>query len=296
MHGAQRLIVAVSPHALDLGGEAEPNLQLVYIEDIEDATAWMSSPALAAWLVSCDFDDDTLSDFATRAERSQPNVPLVLLESQARAHGAVESLSADLVLVPGSTAEELRQGLETLSGAAAYTEDVVALAVGAAETALRSGFGGYSISTTCLRTSRQPGFELNAVLPMCGAATSGRLSVSGSRRHIQRLRNTLLPDAAPAADNELEDVVAEVSNQIAGMLKREFADRGVSFDLGIPWTYIGTDCPVRFPTRTASVLMTFESADASDPLLVDLVFDVFSAELDAPSTESGMEFGELAFL
>lgn len=293
MHGAPRLIVAVSPHALELGGASEPNLQLVHVDDIEDATAWLSSPALAAWLVSGDFDEDTLSDFATQAERSQPNVPLVLLESRCGAHA---SLSADLVLVPGSTAVELRRGLETLSGASAYTEDVVALAVSSAETALRSGFGAYSVSATCLRTSRQPGFEFNAVLPMCGAATSGRLSVSGSRDHIERLRHALLPDAAAARDNELEDVVAELSNQIAGMLKRGFADRGVSFDLGIPWTYIATACPVRFPTRTASVLMTFESDDDPDPLLVDLVFDVFSAQLDAPTAESGMASGELAFL
>ena len=70
----------------------------------------------------------------------------------------------------------------------------------------------------------------------------------------------------------------------------------MSFDLGIPWTYIGTECPVRFRTRTASVLFEVEAAGGADTLLVDLVFDVFSEELTAPSEEDSVEFGELSFL
>lgn len=256
----------------------------------------MSSPSLAAWLVSSKYDDDTLSEFATQAERAQPNVPLVLLNSNTRERAALGSLSADLVLVPGSTATELCRKLETLAGANAYTDELVSLAVTSIETALCSGFGEYSVARTCVRTSRKPGFEFNAVLPMCGEATSGRLAISGSREHVQRLRSALLPGAGPGREDELEDVVAEISNQIAGMLKRDFADRSVSFDLGIPWTYIGTECPVRFRTRTASVLFEVEAAGGADTLLVDLVFDVFSEELTAPSEEDSVEFGELSFL
>ena len=293
----EKLVVAIASEALDIDWAPDVQIRVVRAESVADAEPWMSCPSLAAWLIGDEHDSEALADFAQRADREQPNVPLVLMAKNPRELRPLGSISADLVLVPGTTAAQFAEKLDTLASASTYGDELVAVVAEATEAAFQTGFcDQFQVVDACVRTSRQPGHEFNAVLPMCGPATAGRLSVSASRELLQCVHRQILPGAPTPNERTLEDIVAEMSNQAVGMLKRYCEDRGVRFDLGVPWTYIGKQCPVHYRTRTASLLMELKTSEHPEKLLVDVVLDVFKGELSAPMRDSSVNLGEVAFL
>ncbi len=297
MPHTEKLIVAIASEALNLDLTPGTNIRLVRVENVADAEPWMSCPSLAAWIIGGGHDSDALAAFAERANRAQPNVPIVLMTGNPRELRPLGGISPDLVLVSGTSASEFSSKLDALACASTYRPEFISMVRDATETAFQSGFSDqFSAGDTCIRTSRLPGHEFNAVLPMCGPETSGRMSVSASRSTLHKVHRHILPSEPEPTDHNLEDVIAEMTNQAVGMLKRECEDRGVRFDLGVPWTYRGVVCPVQYRTRTASLLMEIGSAQFGEALLVDLVLDVFQGKLTAPVRGDEVEFGEVSYL
>ena len=178
-----------------------------------------------------------------------------------------------------------------------YSADLVELVVDAAEAALTMGFvPSIRLCDGFIRTSRLPGHEINAVVPMCGPRVSGRLSVSATADVVRSIRGRMIPDAGPARDHDLEDLVAEMSNQVMGALKRALSARDLQLDQGTPWTYVGAHCPVRYRTRTASLLMEARCSELEEGILIDLALDSFRAELGHVQAEPDVACGELSFL
>jgi len=257
----------------------------------------LTSPKLTALVIGCVDDPDARIAAAMRADELQPNVPLILLGCDPRELRPLGTLAPDFVISPTSTAAELTERLDEFVHGSIYTPELVSLTTAEAENALGLGFDASArIRDSFIRTSRIPGHPINAVVPMCGPLVSGRVSVSASLRAIVDIHRRLLPGEPVPTENDLEDVVAEMANQVTGALKRGLEARGLHIDQGVPWTYVGERCPVRYRTRTASVLLEARCEDIEETILIDLALDSFRTALGEECDEPHAACGELAFL
>jgi CheY-specific phosphatase CheX len=251
---------------------------------------------VAAFVVDDSFGEAAAVELFRRLQRGGNNVPFVYVSSKPAVLSRFGAVLPDMILRPHVNHDVLVARLDELLGSAAFDGIVDVVTDGVAATLSRTFIPDARIEERRFRAGQTPVHEVNATIPLCGESISGRLSVSATADTLARIYRRLLP-GRPAPDARiLEDLVGEVSNQLLGGLKQVLVGGGIDFALGVPMMYTGSDCPVRYRSRTGSLLMYVRSPEPMDEIAIDLALDSMHAGYRAATGDDRLETGEVAFL
>jgi CheY-specific phosphatase CheX len=301
MHRPKRLLVEVSPQRLvdvdELDAACPHPFEVESVTNAFAASRWIESPYLTALVVDQSVGEAAAVELFRRLQNDGNGVPFVYVSTEPVVLGRFGAVLPDLILRPPVNHDILAARLDELLGAAAFNDIIIDVATRGLVDAVSSSFiPNAQLREVRFRACQIPVYEINATIPLCGEAISGRLSVSAPATTLRRLYCRMLPNRRAPNERHLEDLVGEMSNQLLGGLKRVLTSGGIDFALGVPMMYTGSSCPVRYRTRSGSLLLRIEGGDSTDEIAIDLALDSVrkgyeeSVEDDAPPT------GEVAFL
>jgi chemotaxis protein CheX len=103
---------------------------------------------------------------------------------------------------------------------------------------------------------------------LVGEKAKGSLAVSFPKGTILGIAMRVFDEPIDEIDEEVEDLVGEITNIIVGNAKHPLAEKGYHFDQSIPTVIIGEDHVVYHNTRGPVLLLNFSTAAG------DLVIEV----------------------
>lgn len=128
-----------------------------------------------------------------------------------------------------------------------------------------------------------------AAVHLTGEVVGGRVGLYGAHAVLDRLAADLKLGTTNPAERAV-DLAGEITNQIAGRLKGDFARRGLLVQLGVPILVEGTDMTLRFREGQPS-LMQQVSTDLGD-FSVELCLGSRLPADPSVSTDVALECGE----
>lgn len=231
-----------------------------FASDVELAGQWASSPYVAAWVVHDSIGDTAAATLFGKLDELRNDVPFVYLSGRGELLHGFGTVLPDAVLQRDSSAQIILSRLRDLWARDMFSDTVVAAVVKCFSDSTVEFIADAELHRLRLRAGDMPVHTVNAVIPFCGPAVNGRLSVSASPETLQEIRRALLPNCSSGSGRMLEDLVGEISNRILGTLKRSFSAGGVELASGVPMMYTHSSCPVRYRGRNGSLLVQLRSA------------------------------------
>lgn len=297
----QRLLVEVTARSLielDKLNEASSHpFELATESTVTAGGRWATSPDVTAFVVDDSVGEADAAELFRRLQQDGNGVPFVYVSREPAVLSCFGPFLPDLLLRPPINYDVLIARLDELLSAAAFGDVMVDVATkGIVATMARAFIPSAEVHMLRYRACQRPVHEINATIPLCGEAISGHLSVSAPADMLRRLYHRMVPRKAPPSDRMLEDLVGEMSNQLLGGLKGVLTMGGIDFALGIPMMYTGLNCPVRYRSRSGSLLLYIRGNDRADEVAVDLALDSVRKGYDESNEADARETGELAFL
>lgn len=284
----------ISPSELNAASRDE--FELHEIDNLEDAERWLASPLVGAWIVHESIGEKDAAALFASLDRHRNDVPLVYVAGDGGLLSGFGMVLPDVVISDPIDHADLAHKVAELLSRGLLTDVLMDVVKESMTKIVQQAFiPDAELKQAWFRAGHVPVFAVNATIPFCGPAVSGRISVSVGTEALKSIYSRLVPSAPRVSIRVLEDLVGEMSNQILGGLKRSTSAGGLDFAIGVPMMYTGSTCPVRFRTRSGSMLLRWGSAENScEELAVGLSLDSVRKDYKATG-EAEAETGELAF-
>ncbi|PAJ72092.1 chemotaxis protein CheX [Pseudoalteromonas sp. NBT06-2] len=103
--------------------------------------------------------------------------------------------------------------------------------------------------------------DVSGLIGMVGPQTKGSLSISFDEELALTIMERMLGERPDAINEEVTDMVGEITNMVAGGAKNLLGEKGYEFDMATPIVVSGTNHTITHKCDGPKVLMPF-SADA----------------------------------
>jgi len=129
-----------------------------------------------------------------------------------------------------------------------------------------------NVLTTMAQTQLKPGKpqmkktetaqgDVSGLIGMVGPQTKGSLSITFDAELALVIMERMLGERPDAINEEVTDMVGEITNMVAGGAKNLLGDKGYEFDMATPIVVSGTNHTITHKCDGPKVLMPFTSPD-----------------------------------
>jgi chemotaxis protein CheX len=112
-----------------------------------------------------------------------------------------------------------------------------------------------------LKTDQRACGDVSGLIGMVGPQTKGSFSITFERELALKIFQRMLGSPADSINEEVTDMVGEITNMVTGGAKRLLGERGYEFDMATPAVVSGPDHTISHKVDGGRILMPFSSPD-----------------------------------
>ncbi len=101
--------------------------------------------------------------------------------------------------------------------------------------------------------------DVSGLIGMVGPQTRGSFSITFDKSLALEIMRRMLGEAPNGINEEVTDMVGEITNMVTGGAKRMLAEKGYDFDMATPVVVSGPSHTISHKTDSTKLLMPFES-------------------------------------
>ena len=101
--------------------------------------------------------------------------------------------------------------------------------------------------------------DVSGLIGMVGPQTRGTFSITCDKSLALEIMRRMLGEAPNGINEEVTDMVGEITNMVTGGAKRMLAEKGYDFDMATPVVVSGPSHTISHKTDSTKLLMPFES-------------------------------------
>lgn len=113
--------------------------------------------------------------------------------------------------------------------------------------------------------------DVSGIIGMVGPQVKGSMAITFDKDLAFNIMKNMLGDAASTIDEEVRDMVGEMTNMICGGAKNSLYDQGYEFEMAVPVIVSGTNHSIQHKVEGPKIILTFKS-DAGNAYL-EICFD-----------------------
>ncbi len=123
---------------------------------------------------------------------------------------------------------------------------------------------------TLKQTSTAQG-DVSGLIGMVGPSTKGSLSITFEESLALKIMMRMLGEAPDSIDDEVTDMVGEITNMVTGSAKNILGGKGYEFDMATPVVVSGTNHSISHLTNGTKIMIPFTSEDGN--AVIEICFD-----------------------
>ncbi len=101
--------------------------------------------------------------------------------------------------------------------------------------------------------------DVSGLIGLVGPQSRGSFSISFEKSLALEVMRRMLGEAPTTINEEVTDMVGEITNMVTGGAKRMLAEKGYDFDMATPIVVSGTNHTITHKADSIKLLMPFES-------------------------------------
>jgi chemotaxis protein CheX len=101
--------------------------------------------------------------------------------------------------------------------------------------------------------------DVSGLIGMLAPQTRGSMSVTFQKSLALEAMRRMLGEAPAEINDEVTDMVGEITNMVTGGAKRRLAEQGFDFEMATPMVVAGADHSIRHHAQGPRIYMPFES-------------------------------------
>ncbi|NRD72677.1 chemotaxis protein CheX [Shewanella sp. VB17] len=101
--------------------------------------------------------------------------------------------------------------------------------------------------------------DVSGLISLIGPQTKGSLSISFEQKLILEIMQNMLGENPGMINEEIIDLVGEITNMVAGGAKNILADEGYEFEMATPTVVSGQTHTIRHKVKGQKIIMPFDS-------------------------------------
>ena len=113
--------------------------------------------------------------------------------------------------------------------------------------------------------------DVSGVIGMVGPQVKGSMAITFDKNLAFNIMKNMLGDEADAIDEDVRDMVGEMTNMICGGAKSNLAEQGYEFELAVPVIVSGENHTIQHKVDGPKIILTFTSAQGNAYL--EICFD-----------------------
>lgn len=110
-----------------------------------------------------------------------------------------------------------------------------------------------------LKKDEQARGEVSGLIGMIGPTTKGSFSVTFEESLALEIMSRMLGERPDSINEEVTDMVGEITNMVTGGAKRMLGEKGYEFDMATPVIVSGPNHTITHRADGAKIMMPFES-------------------------------------
>lgn len=99
--------------------------------------------------------------------------------------------------------------------------------------------------------------DVSGLIGMVGPQTKGSLSITFDESLILEIMNNMLGEKASSIDDEVTDLVGEITNMVTGGAKKLLGEKGYEFEMATPIVVFGKDHTIAHKSDGQKIIMPF---------------------------------------
>ncbi len=115
-----------------------------------------------------------------------------------------------------------------------------------------------------LKTSDLPPGDITGLIPMSSPKATGTLAVSFSEKVILHIDENMLGEKFEAINDEVADLVGELTNMVTGGAKQMLESKGYDFDMATPTVITGKGQKISHVNQSGGVVIIPFSTEVGD--------------------------------
>ena len=117
--------------------------------------------------------------------------------------------------------------------------------------------------------------DVSGIIGMVGPQVKGSFSISFEENLACEIMHKMLGELPDSVDEEVFDMVGEITNMVTGGAKKELAERGFDFDMATPIVVSGRDHTISHKSEGAKLIMPFNHV--AGKAYIEICFDKLRA-------------------
>ncbi len=117
---------------------------------------------------------------------------------------------------------------------------------------------------TTLKNNNLPSVDITGFIPMSSPKALGSLALSFSEKVILHIAEKILGETFSCVNDEIADLVGELTNMVTGGAKAILEDKGFDFDMSTPTVIRGRGQQISHVGMTGSVIIIPFSTEVGD--------------------------------
>jgi len=113
--------------------------------------------------------------------------------------------------------------------------------------------------------------DISGLIGMVGPQTKGSLSITFEKSLALRIMQRMLGEKLKEIDEDVIDMVGEITNMVTGGAKKELSKKGYDFDMATPMIVSGTNHTIDHKHESHVIIISFTSD--SGKAFVEICFD-----------------------
>jgi chemotaxis protein CheX len=113
--------------------------------------------------------------------------------------------------------------------------------------------------------------DVSGLIGMVGSKTKGSLSITFEKSLALRIMQRMVGDKLEEIDEEITDMVGEITNMVSGGAKLELSKKGYEFDMATPMVVSGTNHTIDHIHEGHVIIIPFGSD--SGKAFIEICFD-----------------------
>ncbi|HIF9399210.1 TPA: chemotaxis protein CheX [Photobacterium damselae] len=101
--------------------------------------------------------------------------------------------------------------------------------------------------------------DVSGLIGMIGPQTKGSMSITFDEKLALEIMHRMVGERPAGINEEITDMVGEITNMVTGGAKRILADKGYDFDMATPAVVSGRGHTITHKCEGAVIIMPFES-------------------------------------
>ncbi|AWK82905.1 TPA: chemotaxis protein CheX [Photobacterium damselae] len=101
--------------------------------------------------------------------------------------------------------------------------------------------------------------DVSGLIGMIGPQTKGSMSITFDEKLALEIMHRMVGERPVGINEEITDMVGEITNMVTGGAKRILADKGYDFDMATPAVVSGRGHTITHKCEGAVIIMPFES-------------------------------------